>query len=274
MRRRTFLAAGAVTAAIATRVHAATLANIGVQLYTVRDLLQRDFEGTLARIAAIGYRSVEFGGLEGPSPKETLAMLKRHGLTAPSGHAPFDALERALPRVLEDANAREQKYVVCPFLDESRRRTLDDWKRLCATFNAIGEQARRAGLAFAYHNHDFEFAAIDGQNPGQLPYELLLARTDPALVGMELDLYWMTHAGHDPVAWFRRHPGRFPLLHLKDATREGAITDVGRGTIDFKRILGAAGRAGVAHCFVEHDDATDPLRSIETSFAYLRKLDL
>jgi sugar phosphate isomerase/epimerase len=232
MRRRAFLATGAI-AALASPARAMSLANVGVQLYTVRDLLQRDFEGTLAKIAALGYRTVEFGGLEGPSPKETLAMLKRHGLSASSGHAPFDALEHALPKVLEDANAREQQFVVCPFIDESRRRTLDDFKRLAALFNAIGEQARRAGLAFAYHNHDFEFAAIDGQ----LPYALLLAETDPALVGMELDLYWMTRAGNDPVAWFKRHPGRFPLLHLKDMTRDGAITDVGSGTIDFKRIL-------------------------------------
>jgi sugar phosphate isomerase/epimerase len=269
MRRRAFLAGG-TAAALTARVHAATLANIGVQLYTVRDLLQRDFEGTLARIAALGYRTVEFGGLEGPSPHETLAILKRHGLTAPSGHAPFDALERALPKVLQEANEREQKYVVCPFVNESRRRGLDDWKRLCATFNAIGELARRAGLAFAYHNHDFEFAILDGQ----IPYALLLAETDPALVGMELDLYWMTRAGHDPVAWFQRHPGRFPLLHLKDATREGAITDVGRGTIDFKRILGAAARAGMTHCFVEHDDPPDPMLSIEASIAYMKKLDV
>ncbi len=266
MRRRAFLAA--TMAALTAPAFARTIERIGVQLYTVRTLLQRDYEGTLARIAAIGYREVEFGGLEGPSPRETLAMLKRHGLTAPSGHAQLDDLERSLPKVLEDANAREQKYVVCPSIDESRHRTLDDWKRLCATFNAIGEQAKRAGLAFAYHNHDFEFQIVDGR----LPYELLLADTDPALVGMELDLYWMTHAGHDPVAWLKRHPGRFPLLHLKDATRDGAITDVGSGTIDFKRILGAAADAGVTHCFVEHDDPVDPMKSIETSLAYMNTL--
>ena len=267
MRRRAFLAG---VAAVTTPASARTIAPIGVQLYTVRTLLQRDFEGTLARIAAIGYREVEFGGLEGPSPRETLAMLKRHGLAAPSGHAQLDDLERNLPKVLEDANAREQKYVVSPSVDESRHRTLDDWKRLCATFNTIGAQAKRAGLAFAYHNHDFEFAVVDGQ----LPYQLLLANTDPALVGLELDLYWMTHAGHDPVAWFKRHPGRFPLLHLKDATRQGAITDVGSGTIDFKRILGAAAGAGVTHCFVEHDDPVDAMKSIERSFDYLKKLDV
>jgi sugar phosphate isomerase/epimerase len=171
--------------------------------------------------------------------------------------------------VLEDANAREQRYVVSPSVAEDRHRTLDDWKRLCATFNAIGAQAQRAGLAFAYHNHDFEFAAVEGQ----IPYQLLLANTDPALVGMELDLYWMTHAGHDPVAWFQRYPGRFPLLHLKDATPVGAITDVGSGTIDFKRILGVARGAGVTHGFVEHDDPVDPMRSIERSLVYLKTLD-
>jgi sugar phosphate isomerase/epimerase len=268
MRRRTLLAAGAA-AALAARAQATALSTIGVQLFTVRELLRRDFEGTLAKIATLGYREVEFGGLEGPSPQETLAMLKRHGLTAPSGHAQLDDLERNLPKVLEDANAREQRYVVNPSVDESRHRTLDDWKRLCATFNAIGERAKKAGLAFAYHNHDFEFATVDGQ----FPYQLLLANTDPALVSMELDLYWMTHAGQDPIAWLKRHPGRFPLLHLKDATRDGAITDVGSGTIDFRRILGAAAGAGVMHGFVEHDDPVDPMRSIETSLAYLKTLD-
>jgi sugar phosphate isomerase/epimerase len=267
MRRRMFLAAGAAAAFVAP-ARAATPLPLGVQLYTVRDLLQRDFDGTLRRIAELGYRTVEFGGIEGPSPRETLAILKRHGLSAPSGHAAFDALEQALPKIIADAQAREQKYIVCPFIDESRRRTLDDWMRLCAMFNRIGAQTQRAGLSFAYHNHDFEFIALDRR----LPYELLLAETDPATVGMELDLYWIVRAGQDPVAWIQRHPGRFPLLHLKDITPTGAITDVGSGTIDFKRILAAT--AGTADCFVEHDDPVDAMRSIATSLAYVRRLDL
>jgi len=269
MNRRTFLATTtAATGAFVRRAQAADMAHIGVQLYTVREALQRDFEGTLARIAGIGYREVEFGGIEGPSPRETLAILKRHGLTAPSGHAQLDRLEYDLPKVLQEANEREQKYVVCPFLDDSRRRTLDDWKRLIATFNHIGEQTRRAGLAFAYHNHDFEFTALDGQ----IPYELLLANTDPALVGMEMDVYWVTWAGNDPLAWLQRHPGRFPLLHLKDMTPTRAITDVGSGTIDFRRLLAAAPAAGVTHSFVEYDDPANGMCSIARIFKFLRNL--
>ncbi|HTR87925.1 MAG TPA: sugar phosphate isomerase/epimerase [Reyranella sp.] len=259
MNRRTLLSSG-LASAIASSARAADTTHIGVQLYTVRTLLERDYDGTLAKIAALGYREVEFGGMECPA-----AMLKRHGLTAPSGHAPFERLERDLPKVLAEAKAREQRYIVCPFIDESRRRTLDDWKRLVALFNIVGEQAQRAGLAFAYHNHDFEFQTVEGE----LPYAFLLANTDPALVNMELDLYWMARAGHDPLAWFQRHPGRFPLLHLKDRARDGTIADVGSGTINFRRILAAG---SWTHAFVEHDDPADPLKSLTASLANLKKL--
>lgn len=278
MKRRTLLAtalSASLAPGFARRARGRSVADTGLQLYglqlyTVRDLLRQDFEGTLARIAALGYRTVEFGGIEGPSPRRTLAILKRHGLAAPSGHAPYDQLDRHLDQVLQEANEREQTYVVCPFLDQGLRRTLDDWKRLSARFNAIGERARTAGLSFAYHNHDFEFAPI----AGQVPYDLLLAATDPALVGMEVDLYWMTRAGRDPVATFQSHPGRFPLLHLKDRTSDGAIAALGRGVIDFRRILGHAAAAGVTHGFVEHDDPADPMQSIETSLRYLQQLDV
>ena len=152
-------------------------------------------------------------------------------------------------------------------VDSGKLPTLDDWKRLGARFNRIGAEVRRAGLVFAYHNHDFEFQPIDGQ----APYDVLLAETDPALVRLELDLYWMARAKRDPLAYFHKYPSRFALVHLKDMDANGAITEVGRGTIDFRRILGQAGQAGMVHCFVEHDDPQDPLRSIETSLSYLRQ---
>jgi sugar phosphate isomerase/epimerase len=245
------------------------LRDLGLQLYTVRAALTVDFEGTLARVAALGYREVEFAGLYGPSIGETLSVLKKLGLTAPSGHASFDELERNLPRALARANGLEQQYIVCPSVDESRRRTLDDWKRLAAMFNGIGAAARRTGLSFAYHNHDFEFHPIDGR----VPYEILLAETDPTLVALEADVYWMTKAGRDPVAYFHEYPGRFPLLHLKDMARDGSITEVGNGVIDFRRLLGEAARAGVVHCFIEQDDSRDPQRSIETSLRYVERLE-
>ena len=160
----------------------------GLQLYTVRTLLERDYEGTLARIAALGFRQVEFAGLyPSPSTQQTLAMLKRHGLSAPSGHAEYETLARDPGAELQKASELGQRFIVCPSIDENRRRNRDDWNRIAKDFNRIGEQARRTGLTFAYHNHDFEFQPI----AGQIPYDLLLAQTEPALVRLEMDFYWM-----------------------------------------------------------------------------------
>ena len=267
MIRRAFLASMLAAAAMPAR--AKGFAEPGLQLYTVRTLLERDYEGTLARIAGLGYREVEFAGLyPSSSPRQTLGMLKRHGLAAPSGHASYEELQGDLGAALATANALGQGYIVCPSIDEARRRSLDDWKRIAQSFNRIGERARRAGLAFAYHNHDFEFRPLGDQ----IPYDVLLAETDPALVRFEIDLYWATSGGRDPLAYFQKYPKRFPLVHLKDMAADRSITEVGHGMIDFRRVLAEAKRAGMVHCFVEHDDPSDPMRSIETSLRYLRQL--
>jgi len=264
------LLAGAAGALAAGPARGGSIATVGLQLYTVRALLERDYEGTLARIAALGYRRVEFAGLYASSIRQTAELLKRHGLSAPSGHASWRELARNLAGALATANELGQQFIVCPSVDEAERRTLDDWRRLGERFNRIGEEARRAGLRFAYHNHDFEFRPVGGQ----VPYDVLLAATDPALVGMEIDLYWVTRAGGDPLAYFRKHPGRFPLAHLKDMARDGAITEVGRGVIDFRRILDQAALAGLVHGFVEHDEPKDALDSIEASLRYVQHLDV
>jgi sugar phosphate isomerase/epimerase len=267
MIRRAFLAS--LLAVPAGPARAKSFPEPGLQLYTVRTLLERDYEGTLARIAGFGYREVEFAGLyPSPSPRQTLAMLKRYGLSAPSGHASYEQLVGDLDAALAIANELGQRFIVCPSIDEGLRRSLDDWKQIAQSFNRIGEQARRAGLAFAYHNHDFEFRPLGGQ----LPYDVLLAETDPALVRFEIDLYWATSGGRDPLAYFQKYPKRFPLVHLKDMAADRSITEVGHGMIDFRRLLAEAERAGMVHCFVEHDDPSDPMHSIETSLGYLRRL--
>jgi sugar phosphate isomerase/epimerase len=273
-RRRDVLASllSVPAAALARPACGKSYSDTGLQLYTVRGLLAQDYEGTLALIARLGYRQVEFAGLYPAAPRQTLAMLKRHGLMAPSGHASYDELERDLDSTLRIANELEQRFIVCPSVDKRRRGSLDDWKRLGQSFNRIGERARRAGLVFAYHNHDFEFPLLGGPEGGQVPYDVLLAETDPALVKLEIDLYWMARAGRDPLAYFRKYPARFPLVHLKDMARNGEITELGQGIIDFRRILAHAELAGVVQCFVEHDDPADPLRSIETSLRYLKQL--
>ena len=267
MSRRAIL--GALGSLLAGPAHAQGFGPPGLQLYTVRSLLERDYAGTLARVAALGCREVEFAGLyPSSSTRETVALLQRHGLSAPSGHAEYETLARDPGAELQKANELGQRFVVCPSIDEPHRRTIDDWKRIAKNFNRIGEQARRAGLTFAYHNHDFEFQPI----AGQIPYDLMLTETDPALVKLEMDFYWMARAGRDPLAYFRKYPGRFPLVHLKDMARGGSITEVGNGTVDFARLLTEAKLAGIVHGFVEHDDPADPLKSIEISLRYLRQL--
>jgi sugar phosphate isomerase/epimerase len=242
---------------------------IGIQLYTVRSLMEKDVEGTLAALAGIGYREVELAGLHGKTPTEMRALLDRHGLSAPSAHIPLEVMRGGWPRALDDAATLGNRYVVCPWIDQSER-TLDGYKRIAALFNAAGRAARRAGIQLAYHNHDFEFAPLGGTTG----YEVLLAESDRDLVRMEMDLFWITKGGRDPLAYFERFPGRFPLVHVKDMAANGAMVDVGAGRIDFPRVFAQAGRAGIRHYFVEHDEPASPLDSARASFAYLERMSL
>src|SRR5207248_9332962 len=164
------------------------------------------------------------------------ALLVRHGLAAPSSHVSYDALDDGLPQVLETAKILGQSHIVCAWIDAELRRKPDGWKRAAERFNRAGEASKKLAIQFAYHNHDFEFASVDGR----LPYDVLLAETDPELVKMEMDLYWITKGGQDPVEYFDRHPGRFPFLHVKHMNDNREIADVGSGTIDFARIFARA----------------------------------
>jgi sugar phosphate isomerase/epimerase len=242
----------------------------GIQLYTVRKLMARDFEGTLAALSGIGYRDVEFAGYFGRTPAQVREMLRRNGLAAPSTHIALPADDAAWQRTLDDAKAIGHRWVTIAWLDAPMRRTPDDWARVADRFNHLGTLAKQAGLRFAYHNHDFEFTRVGGTTL----FDTLLARTDPALVDLEMDIFWVVHGGADPLALIGRNPGRFPLLHLKDATAapERRMVDVGAGTIDFPAIL-AADRSVLKHAFVEHDEPADPLASARASYSYLSKLD-
>jgi sugar phosphate isomerase/epimerase len=246
------------------------LERVGLQLYTVRDALSRDFDGTLARIAAVGYRDVEFAGYAGRRAEAVSAALERHGLRAPAAHVPLQALRTQWAATVDAAHVIDHDYLVVPWLDEKERRTIADYERLADELNRLGHAARQADLHFAYHNHDFEFTPIGGR----IPYDVLLDKTDPDDVGFEMDLYWITKAGHDPLAYFDRYPGRFPTVHVKDSSGAPAhrITDVGRGTIDFKRIFARRKQAGVQHAFVEHDQPADAFASIKTSYDHLARL--
>jgi sugar phosphate isomerase/epimerase len=246
----------------------AKLDRIGIQLYTVRGLMEREPDATLGALAAIGYREVEFAGLYGRSATDFRRMLDNHDLTAPAGHVSIQDIRTALPRLLDDAAALGWKWIVCPWIDQ-RERTLPGYRRVAADLNRAGESARTVGVRAAYHNHEFEFARLAD---GTVPYDILLDDVDPQLVDMELDLFWIVHAGGDPLAYLERQPGRFPLLHVKDRAPSGEMVDVGGGAIDFRRIFATATTAGARHYFVEHDQPESPLDFARKSFAYLRGL--
>lgn len=249
-----------------------SLGPIGVQLYTVRDEMKRDVAATLARIARIGYKEVEFAGYFDRSPAEIRALLVANGLTAPSAHIPLEILSSDPAGTAAAAKVIGHEYVVVPWLDPGAR---NDWHGLAKKLNEIGGEMSRAGLKLAYHNHNFEFAPMAG---GVLPYEVLTGETDPALVKLEMDLYWTTMAGQDPLAWFAKYPGRFPLVHVKDSrgAPNNEMAPVGSGSIDWRRIFAKRNEAGIEHYFVEHDNAAEgpggAFASIESSYSYLSKL--
>lgn len=231
-----------------------------------------DFHRTLARVADIGYREVEFAGYFGRPAEEVRAALDGVGLTAPAGHFPLGDLERRWDETLAFAIAVGHRHIVLPWLPADRRSTLASYRELARLCNEFGRRCRDAGLAFAYHNHDFEFSPLEGM----VPYDVFTSETDPDLVKLELDLYWIRKGGLDPLSYFARYPGRFPFVHLKDSAGppDERMVDVGSGVIDWARILGAREQAGIRHLFVEHDNPADPYDSISTSFRYLRALSV
>lgn len=241
---------------------------IGVQLYTVRDALKADFVGTLRQVAAIGYKEVEFAGYMGRTPAQVKAVLKDTGLKAPATHLALETVEREWGTTMEAAHGIGIEYLVVPWINADQRTSIEGYKQVAAAFNRAGRQARAAGLRFAYHNHAFEFERMDGQ----VPYDVLLQETDPALVEFEMDLYWTVAGGRNPLAYFAKYPGRFPLVHVKDRTADGQMADVGSGAIDWGAIFAHRKEAGIKHYFVEHDEPKDPFASLTASYHYLHDL--
>jgi len=259
---------------------------IGLQLYTVRDAMQKDPVGTLAKVASIGYNSLEgatYTGSQkfyGMDPAAFLKVLKQNGLIMPSSHYRLGeekvngqiqkgTMMSEWDKAVDDAAAVGIKYMVCAYLSEPERGGIDHYKVVADALNKAGERCKKSGIQLCYHNHDFEF-----QKQGStLPYDILL-NTDKNLVKMEMDLYWVSKAGRDPIDLINQHPGRFPLFHVKDMdnTPAKAFTEVGNGTIDFKRIFKAAEKAGMKYFFVEQDKTPgDPFVSIAKSISYIKK---
>lgn len=279
MDRRTFigtLGAAAVMSRLSFSADEHRIEKIGLELYTVRGALDKDFEGTLARVAKDGYKEVElaqfFAHLPNfnPFPKRAREILDANGLAAPASHIPYSAISKEnLPKVIEASKILGHSYAVNPSIDRAVLRQPDGWKRAAEAFNRAGEETMKSGIQFGYHNHVEEFKPLPD---GKLPYDILLAETDPKLVAMEMDLGWAHEAGVDPLAYFAKYPGRFPLVHIKDFDKNRTMVDVGKGEIDWKRILAKFELAGIKHYFVEFDDPKSPFDSIQASYAYLEKL--
>lgn len=248
--------------------------NIGLQLYTVRDQLEKDFDGTLAKVAAIGYTNMEFAGYYNHTPEQVRATLDRLGMVSRSSHIGANLMRQDAAAQIRSAKIIGQEYITLPSYPFARDGGIDAWKRGAAEFNQWGALCRDAGIRLAYHNHAPEFAKIEG---GPTGYDVLMRETDPALVDFEMDLYWTAYADQDPIALFARYPGRFAMWHVKDLQVTGGtkgMTPVGLGTLDFRNYFAHAREAGLKYFFVEHDTAASypggSLASIQASYNSLR----
>ena len=287
-RRRFFHQAGAFAAAavVLPQAQPRRRYKMGLQLYTVRAAMARDLDDTLKRVAAMGYEEVETYGFDpqglryyGLDAKAFAQRLRDLKMTSPSGHydlnrfmsTSVDDLKRYVDRCIEGARALGQTYITWPLLDADAR-TIDKFKVAAERLNIVGAQAKKAGLEVAYHNHDFEFI----EQNGQIGYDVILKETDPALVKLQMDLYWIARGSKQPPSyWFKRAPGRFVMWHVKDMHKVSRdYTELGNGSIDFTTIWPDAQRAGLKHFFVEQGGnfTHDPLRSVADSAEYVKRV--
>ena len=254
--------------------------DVGLQLYTVREQIANDVPGVIAKVAAAGYTNVEPSGIGrdgkfyGMDAKAFKALLADNNLTTTSGLYNFDIGGQKdfddAKYFAETANAMGEKYVVIPWLFEQYRKTIDDYKVLADKMNKTGEVVKAAGVHLAYHNHNFEFTDMGG---GQQGYDIILSQTDPDLVKMEMDIYWIVNGNADPVTLFKKYPGRYKLWHVKDMDKNNRnlTTEVGSGSIDFKEIFKYQKLAGVDYAFMEQESfAMDWDASITQSANYIK----
>jgi sugar phosphate isomerase/epimerase len=282
MKRRQFLQTSAVAAAsvltLPTWLEAAKGKNsIGLQLYSLRDTITKDPKGVLQKVASFGYKELEtYGHRDGmiygmPFP-EFASFIKGLGMKAVSGHYGLDIVKSdSFEKTVAEAKAAGQEYIVLPYLQESDRKTIDDYKKVCETLNKASEVVKKNGMKMSYHNHAFEFQPLEGQ----IPFDLMLKELDPKKVSMEMDIFWVVNAGHDPFKYFEKYPGRFDQWHVKDMDKTDKMrnADVGTGTIDWKAIFAKAKQSGMKHFYIEQETYPGaPIDSIENCIKYLKTI--
>lgn len=287
------------------------LKKIGVQLFSIPKLLEKDFRKGIEMLAQMGYKDVELygpfpfsansakkrwesiipmvgfsgSGYFGLSPQELKSILKDNNIRSSSTHTDLDTLENNMDQLGEAGDVIGFKYVGLPAIPEERRRTLDDYKKIAEKFNKIGEEAKKVGLKFAYHNHGYGLSEIDGQ----IPLNLLLEQTDPDLVFFEMDIYWTVAGRANPVDYLEAYPKRYHLMHVKDMKEQRSfsgdggspsewielfpyMTTAGDGIMDLKSIISKAQQARVKHFYVEQDMVQNPEIALQKSIDYLRSL--
>jgi sugar phosphate isomerase/epimerase len=279
--RRNFLklsggiAAGLVLSPLAGRLSAMVKpGEFGLQLYSLREDMPKDPKGVLKQVASFGYKQIE--GYEGPqgmfwgmTPGDFKKYMDDLGLKFVASHCNID---KDFEKKAADAASIGMNYLICP--SRGGNKTIDDFKKVAADFNAKGEICKKNGIKFAYHNHEYSFAAIDGK----LPQNIMMDETDASLVDFEMDIYWVVTGKGDPIEWLKKYPNRFRLGHVKDrmanSTERGASTVLGTGIIDYPTIVKAAKEAGMQYFIVEQEryDGTTPIKAIEADAAYMKKL--
>lgn len=256
---------------------------IGIQLYSLRDIIGKDVKGVIQQVAKAGFKEVETygyapikGSFWGLSPKEFKVLLDANGLYSPSGHFSFDNYISSgnlddIKAYIEAANTLGSKYVVAPWLSENLRKSADNYKKVAERLNIAGELCMKSGINVGYHNHGFEFDKF-GDKTG---LDIILAETDPNLVYFELDLYWAVFAGHNPIDLFKKYPRRFKMWHVKDMdkAKKNWNTEIGNGSIDFKPIFAQASLSGVKHIYLEQETNYQPnhISSIKTSIDFIKR---
>jgi sugar phosphate isomerase/epimerase len=276
--RRTFARTlGLSLAGVAFDAHVASagrrLARIGLELYSVRDEMQRDPERTLAAVRRIGYRDVELlwsHGNFGRTPQQVRSTLDSEGLRAPSAHIAPEVILVGWERSLETAGMLGHEYLIVPSLIIDAQRPLDDWRAWADRFNAAGAVARRAGIWLAFHNEPEHVKPIDGR----IPYDVFIDRTDPAFVRFQLDVGNMVMGGGDPMRYLTRYRDRYWSFHLKDVVADHSRdTELGAGTLDLRALLEVIPDIGRKPCYVEQEGPNNPLASAQRNFAFLKTLE-